>query len=118
VGSEVDTGAGAGFSPVALFAAILVVAAFYAPFAYLRYLAERAADGRTPTWGRRVLPALIVGFLLVAVATAFVAPSAFGGVILGGCIGITIAFQVRRPRRPPPPTRPTSGPPRPDPPGG
>lgn len=114
MGSEVSNGAGSGFAPAALVAAVLVIAAFYAPFGYLRYLAERAADGRPPAWGRFVLPVSIVVFLLIAVLVAFAQPSWFGGVILGGCIGVTIAFQMRRPRRPPPPPRPRPGPPSPD----
>ncbi len=110
MGSEVANGAGSGFSPVALVVAILVSGAFYAPFAYLRYLAERSADRRPPTWSRVVLPLSIVIFLVVAVLVAFAEPAWFGGVILGGCIGVTIAFQMRRPRRPLPPSRPP-GPP-------
>ena len=110
MGSEVGSGAGSGFSPVALVVTVLVIAAFYAPFAYLRYLAERSADRRPPTWSRLVLPLSIGVFLVVAVLVAFVQPAWFGGVILGGCIGVTIAFQMRRPRRPLPPPRPPARP--------
>jgi O-antigen/teichoic acid export membrane protein len=105
-----------GFEPGAWVAAIMIVAAFYAPFAYLRNLAERSADSRPPRWGRWLLPLSILVFLVVAVAVAWLAPAWFGGVIIGGCIGVTIAFQVRRPRRPMPPSRPAAGPPSSDPP--
>jgi len=105
-----------GFEPGAWVAAIVIAAAFYAPFAYLRSLAERSADGRPPRWGRWLLPLSILLFLGVAVVVAWLAPAWFGGVIIGGCIGVTIAFQVRRPRRPMPPSRPAAEPPSSDPP--
>lgn len=102
-----------GGFPAGAWVAVLVVSlAFYGLFAYVRTLRERAANGPPPpAWTRYALPLSIVVFLLVAVAIAWLAPAWFGGVILGGCIGVTIAFQVRRPRRPMPPSRPASGPP-------
>ncbi len=91
--------------------------AFYGLFAYVRAVNERAADGPpAPRWTRYALPISIVVYLLAAVATVWLAPAWFGGVILGGCIGITVAFQVRRPRRPMPPSRPASKAPPPGPP--
>jgi small-conductance mechanosensitive channel len=101
-----------GFATGAWVAAVIVASAFYAVFAYVRTVNERAVDGPpAPAWTRYALPISIVVFLLASVAIAWLAPAWFGGVILGGCIGVTIAFQVRRPRRPMPPSRPASGPP-------
>ena len=104
--------------PAGAWAAVLVVSlAFYGLFAYVRSVKERAVDGPpAPAWTRYALPISVVVFLLASVASFWLAPGWFGGVILGGCIGITIAFQVRRPRRPMPPSRPASGPPSSDPP--
>jgi hypothetical protein len=106
-----------GFPAGAWAAAVVVSLAFYGLFAYVRTVNERAADGPSvPAWTRFALPISILVFLLASVAIAWLAPAWFGGVILGGCIGVTIAFQVRRPRRPIPPSRPASGPPSSDPP--
>jgi small-conductance mechanosensitive channel len=106
-----------GFATGAWAAAGIVTAAFYALFAHVRTVNERASDGvPAPSWTRYALPVSILVFLAVAVATAWLAPAWFGGVIIGGCIGVTVAFQVRRPRRPMPPPRRSSGPPPSDPP--
>lgn len=95
----------------------LVAAAFYATFSYVRSVAERAAEGVSPpAWTRYAMPIAVVAFLMLAVASALLWPASFGGVVLGGCIGVTIAFQVRRPRRPLPPSRPATGPPSSEPP--
>jgi len=100
-----------GFAAGAWIAGGIVVLAFYALFAYVRSVNERAADGPpAPRWTRYALPISIVAFLVTALLIAWLAPAWFGGVILGGCVGVTIAFQVRRPRRPMPPSRPSSGP--------
>jgi len=106
-----------GFAPGSWIALVAVALAFYGLFAYVRAANERAENGPpAPRWTRYALPISIVVFLLTAVAIAWLAPAWFGGVILGGCIGVTVAFQVRRPRRPMPPSRPASGTPRSGPP--
>ncbi|MGZ5128037.1 MAG: hypothetical protein ACXWDR_00715 [Actinomycetota bacterium] len=103
--------------PAGAWAAVLVVSlSFYGVFAYVRSVNERAAGPPAPAWTRYALPISIVVFLLASVAIFWLAPAWFGGVILGGCNGVTIALQVRRPRRPMPPSRPASGPPSSDPP--
>jgi uncharacterized membrane protein YoaK (UPF0700 family) len=99
-----------GFAPGALAAAAIVTLAFYALFVFVRSVTERAADGvDPPAWTRYALLIAVIAFLVVAIAAALFVPAWFGGVIIGGCIGVTIAFQVRRPRRPLPPPRPASG---------
>lgn len=101
-----------GDAGMILAAAAVTAGAFYGCFSAVRSATERALSERVdpPSWTRYALPVSILGFLAIAMAVAALAPALFGGVILGGCIGVTIAFQVRRPRRRlPPSSRPSSG---------
>lgn len=105
-----------GDAGIVLAAAAVTIGAFYASFSAVRSVTERALAERVdpPSWTRYALPVSILAFLAISIAVAVLAPPVFGGMILGGCIGVTIAFQVRRPRRPLPPSeRSTSDPPDP-----
>jgi len=101
-----------GDAGIVLAAAAATIGAFYACFSAVRSATERALAERVdpPSWTRYALPVSILAFLAISMAVAVLAPPVFGGMMLGGCIGVTIAFQVRRPRRPLPPSgRPSSG---------
>jgi uncharacterized membrane protein YfcA len=102
-----------GDAGIVLAAAAVTIGAFYACFSAVRSATERALAERVdpPSWTRYALPVSILAFLAISLAVAVLAPPAFLGMILGGCIGVTVAFQVRRPRRPLPPPEPSaSGP--------